>query len=132
MRWWGLEIPTNAGSWLTLCALASCMLLGGCHSKQLSTAPSIEIDTVPPAGEGGPVTLVPIAGRVTGAHPGDKVVLFARAANGIWWVQPVAIQPLTPIAADSSWYGSDPPGNRLCGPAGGTGISPPRHHGCAP
>jgi len=49
------------------------------------------------------VPLRPVSGRVSGARPGEKIVLFAKDVNGIWWVQPQAIQPYIPIKSDSSW-----------------------------
>jgi hypothetical protein len=63
--------------------------------------PSIEFTSVPPAAEGGPDRLAPVAGRVTGARPGRQVVLFAK--SGVWFVQPYRDQPFTKIAADSTW-----------------------------
>jgi len=45
--------------------------------------------------------MVPIAGRVTGARPGQRIVLFAR--SGVWWVQPLTSDPFTTVAADATW-----------------------------
>lgn len=42
-----------------------------------------------------------IAGRVTGARPGQSIVVYAR--SGPWWVQPWPEQALIPIQADSQW-----------------------------
>ncbi|WP_228486262.1 glycoside hydrolase family 16 protein [Paludibaculum fermentans] len=42
-----------------------------------------------------------IAGRVKGAKPGQKLVLYAR--GGIWWVQPFTTLPNTEIQPDSTW-----------------------------
>lgn len=92
--------PVKSQVFLTL---VLCVLLGGCNPKEAESPSSIAFDKVPPIGEGGPVPLSPAAGRVTGARPGDKVVLFARAVNGVWWVQPQAIQPFITIQPDSSW-----------------------------
>lgn len=50
-----------------------------------------------------------IEGRVTGARPGQRIVLFAR--SGFWWVQPLADQPFTAIQPDSTWKGSTHPGS---------------------
>lgn len=44
---------------------------------------------------------MPIAGRVTGARPGQRLVLFAR--SGVWWVQPLVAEPFTSIQPDSTW-----------------------------
>jgi hypothetical protein len=80
-----------------------CVLLCGCNRKHSEAHPSIEFNKIPPTSEGGPVTLSPAAGRVKGAHAGEKIVLYAEDVNGIWWVQPQAIQPFVTIKSDSSW-----------------------------
>ncbi len=78
-----------------------CMLLAGCHPASSAADVRIEFSVVPEASVGGSDRLAPIAGRVAGARPDQKVVLFAR--SGIWWVQPFAARPLTAIASDSTW-----------------------------
>ena len=78
-----------------------CVLLGGCHSQQEVTRPSIEFTSIPQAGEGGPDKLSSIAGRVIGGRPGQRIVLFAK--SGVWWAQPFADRPFTRIQPDSSW-----------------------------
>jgi len=45
-----------------------------------------------------------IEGRVTGARPDQRIVLFAR--SGAWYVQPYADQPFTAIQAGSKWRSS--------------------------
>lgn len=59
---------------------------------------------MPAADSGGPNKFAPIAGRVSGARPGQRLVLFAKSNQ--WWVQPTAQQPYTDIAADTSWKNS--------------------------
>jgi hypothetical protein len=71
-----------------------------CHSQTVS--PSIEFTTIPKADAGGPAELAPIAGRVKGARPNQRIVLFARSDQG-WWVQPFRSKPFTEIAPDSTW-----------------------------
>ena len=56
---------------------------------------------MPVADVGGSEKLAPVAGRVTGARPDQKVVLFAK--SGVWWVQPLTVQPFTDIDANASW-----------------------------
>ena len=73
----------------------------GCRAEPAGPAPSIEFTTVPPAGVGGSERTAPIAGRVAGARPGQRIVLFAR--SGVWWVQPLTAEPFTSIEADSTW-----------------------------
>src|ERR1700678_3450922 len=74
-----------------------CVLLCGCTGKHSEPRPSIEFNKIPPTGEGGPVTLSPAAGRVKGAHAGEKIILYAEDVNRIWGVQPQAILPLITI-----------------------------------
>ena len=81
-----------------------CILLSGCRSRQSVPGPSIEFTRVPPAAEGGPDKLDVIEGRVTGARPGQRIVLFAL--SGMWWVQPLAEKPFTAIQRDSTWRSS--------------------------
>jgi len=92
-----------------LLVAAYCLLLGGCQVSEARGQPSIDFSRVPPAGEGSPDILEPIEGRVRGAQPGQRIVLFAR--SGVWWVQPVATEPFTTIHADSKWKNSTHPGS---------------------
>ena len=67
--------------------------------------PSIEFTTVPRADDGGPASLEAVAGRVSGAGPNQRIVVFARS-GGVWWVQPFRSRPFTEIARDSTWTNS--------------------------
>lgn len=87
----------------------ACLGLSGCRAYQGRGEPSIEFSRVPTSGEGNPDQLEPIEGRVLGAQPGQRIVLFAR--SGIWWVQPFANQPFTTIQPDSSWKNLTHPGS---------------------
>jgi hypothetical protein len=80
-----------------------CVLLCGCSRRHTEAQSSIEFNKIPPTGEGGPLPLSQASGRVKGAQPGAKVVLYARDKNGIWWVQPQAIQPFITVKPDSTW-----------------------------
>jgi hypothetical protein len=71
-----------------------------CRSPTI--APSIEFTTVPQAAVGGPGILAPVAGRVQGAQPGQRIVLFTKSDQG-WWVQPFRSRPFTDIGADATW-----------------------------
>jgi hypothetical protein len=75
--------------------------LGGCKSSRSGAGPVINFVKVPAAEEGGAEVLEGIAGRVSGARPGQQIVLFAR--SGVWWVQPYAEKPFTQIQPDSTW-----------------------------
>jgi hypothetical protein len=79
------------------------LLAIACGSE--AVAPSIEFTTIPRADAGGPAALAAVAGRVQGARPNQRIVLFARSDEG-WWVQPFRSQPFTDIAVDSTWKSS--------------------------
>jgi hypothetical protein len=81
--------------------IVGCLLIAGCRSHTLPPEPTIEISRVPPADKGGPDRTDSIEGRVTGAKPGQKVVLYAK--EDAWWVQPFWSRPLTTIQGDSTW-----------------------------
>lgn len=85
------------------------LLSAGCRSSHDWPAPSIEFIRLPPAGQGSGEIVDTIEGRVTGARPGQRIVLFAR--SGIWWVQPTASQPYTAIQPDSRWKSTTHPGS---------------------
>jgi hypothetical protein len=78
----------------------ACLLQAGCNRTR--NTPVIQFTRVPPAGEGGPDKLDSIEGRVSGARPGQRLVLYARAGT-VWWVQPLDIRPFTLVNADSTW-----------------------------
>lgn len=82
-------------------AISLCLLLTGCHLQQSKHDPSIEFSKVPPAAQGGRERVDTIAGRVVGASPGQRVVVYAR--SGPWWVQPWPDQPFIAIRSDSTW-----------------------------
>lgn len=87
-----------------LLSVGLCLILAGCGGRKTSVGPSIEFTSIPLAGQGGPERLDTIEGQVVGAHPGQRIVLFARW--GPWWVQPLADQPFTRIQPDSRWRNS--------------------------
>jgi hypothetical protein len=77
-----------------------CALLCGCrlHGKQ---QPLIKFTKIPPAAQGGRERVDTIAGQVTGARPGQRIVIYAR--SGPWWVQPWPDKPFITIQPDSKW-----------------------------
>jgi hypothetical protein len=98
-RRWAILFLTLAGPGGTLT---------GCGISKAGLEPSIKFTRIPPAGDGSPDKLEEIEGRVTGARPGQRIVLFAL--SGVWWVQPITEHPFTPIRADSTWTNSTHPG----------------------
>jgi hypothetical protein len=75
-----------------------------CVRSQASSQPAIEFTKIPVSEEGGPSKYDLIAGRVSGAKPGQRVVLYAK--GGVWWIQPFAVKPFTTIKPDSTWQAS--------------------------
>ncbi len=85
--------------------LAFLTALAGCRARQ----PSVELTKVPASAEGTPFRLEDIEGRVTGAKPGQQIVLYAKSGM-VWWVQPLLTHPFTPVQPDSTWRSSTHPG----------------------
>src|ERR1700761_5677245 len=89
----------------SLCRLHSMLLcvvlLSGCRAQTPAQAPVVEFTKIPPAAQGGRERVDEVAGRVSGAHPGQQIVVYAR--SGPWWVQPWPDKPFIPIGSDSSW-----------------------------
>src|SRR5262249_16009856 len=101
-----LEYPAAANliRRTSLLIILCCLLLSGCRSGTTNTAPTIELIRIPLEDEGGTGKMAAIEGRVTGARPGQQIVLFAR--SGAWYVQPFTEQPFTKIQPDSTWRNS--------------------------
>src|SRR5262245_14182328 len=101
-----LEYPAAANliRRTSLLIILCCLLLSGCRSRTTNTAPTIELIRVPQKDEGGTGKMATIEGRVTGARPGQQIVLFARSRA--WYVQPFTEQPFTKIQPNSTWRNS--------------------------
>jgi hypothetical protein len=76
-------------------------LVAGCRIRSSVVTPSIEFSTVPEAADGSSDRLEPIAGRVVGARPGQRIVLFAKSE--CWWVQPLNTRPFTGVEPNATW-----------------------------
>ncbi|HET7286948.1 MAG TPA: histidine kinase dimerization/phosphoacceptor domain-containing protein, partial [Pyrinomonadaceae bacterium] len=81
--------------------LAIVLLLSSCATQRTPGEPYIEFTRIPKEDKGGVIELDTISGRVSGARPEQRIVLFAR--SGAWYVQPYADQPFTNIQPDSTW-----------------------------
>jgi hypothetical protein len=81
--------------------LILCIALNSCQSHKTNSGPSIEFTHIPPAAQGGRERVDTISGRVSGARPGQQIVIYAH--SGPWWVQPWGDHPFIPIKADSTW-----------------------------
>src|SRR5262245_16121856 len=81
-------------------ALIVCLAVAGCACRPADATPAIEFTVVPEAAPGGPDRMAPVAGRIRGARPEHRVVLFAK--SGAWWVQPFRFRPFTTVEPDST------------------------------
>jgi len=123
---WNEVVSTKVGRGCILAlALGTSLLflLNGCATRQAASKPSIEFTLIPPAEEGSPDKTLPISGRVSGGHAGQRIVLFAK--SGIWWVQPTVDEPFTTIQPDSTWTNSTHPGTEYAALLVGPGYRPP-------
>jgi hypothetical protein len=74
--------------------------VGAIRGRQTSDPPSSSATSLQPAkGVGAADPYCRSCGRCPAE---EKIVIFAKAANGIRWIQPQAIQPFTAIKSDSS------------------------------
>lgn len=107
---------------VALC-LSFCAALTNCRSPIRTAAPAIQFTRIPPAGDGTPYVMNEISGRVAGARPGDRIVVYAL--SGVWWVQPMAQKPFATIALDSTWTCSTHPGAEYAALLVGPAYNPP-------
>ena len=91
-----------------------------------SRAPSatIEFTQVPESAPGGAARLERISGHVSGARPGQQIVVFAK--SGTWWVQPLSNKPFTAIHPDSTWSSATHMGDEYAALLVNPGYSPPK------
>jgi hypothetical protein len=99
----GISPMVRGGStvWAATLVLLLVNLLGGCRTQKLPAGPTIEFIKIPPAAQGGRERTDVISGRVEGAAPGQRIVVYAR--SGPWWVQPWPDKPFIPIQPDHTW-----------------------------
>jgi signal transduction histidine kinase len=121
-----LLVPSTWSVGTTL-LVGICLVLGGCEARQSADSagrPRIEFTSVPLASAGNAEKLVTIKGRVTGAYPGQQVVLYAKDGTA-WWVQPFANEPFTRIQPNSRWSNSTHPGTDYAALLVGADFQPP-------
>jgi hypothetical protein len=89
--------------WRILSAVVffSAVAMVACQSDKPHETLSIAFTKIPPAAQGGRERLDTISGRVFGARPGQRIVVYAK--SGPWWVQPWPDHPFIPIQSDSTW-----------------------------
>jgi hypothetical protein len=92
-------------------ALLMYFVLTGCHSSPRNSAPRVAFSKIPAAYQEGPYRTditerdyKPgiIEGRVTGARPGQRIVLYSMT-DGRWGMCPQSGQPFTNIETDGRW-----------------------------
>jgi len=98
--------------------------LCACRSDPATSAPTIVFNQLPAENSNAPDQTQTIAGRVTGARPGEKIVLYARN-DGRWGMQVKSGQPFTKIDADGRWAGSTQLGSDYAALLTEPGYSPP-------
>ena len=95
----------------TLSVLSASFVLTGCHSSSKSSAPALAFSKVAAAFQESPYktdiserdykTDI-VNGRVTGAQPGQRIVLYANT-DGRWGLCQQSDQPFTNIEKDGRW-----------------------------
>jgi hypothetical protein len=94
--------PTRS-RWRHGLSIATCVLVASCRPAPPAPPPSIVFSNVPDAAHGGSDKRALMAGRVVGARRDEQIVLFAKSSVGIWWVQPLTVEPFTRIESDTTW-----------------------------
>src|SRR5262249_38193609 len=107
---------------ITLLLVAG-LALNGCQSRRADRLPTIAFTKIPPAAQGGREKVDTIEGRVTGARPGQQIVIYAH--SGAWWVQPTVASPFTPVRSDSTWSTETHLGYEYAALLVGPGYRPP-------
>lgn len=100
----GIETASTTSSVLRMVRIflfLSAVVLVACRSEKSEETPSIAFTKIPPAAQGGRERVDTISGRVSGARPGQRIVVYAK--SGPWWVQPWPEQSLIAINSDSTW-----------------------------
>ena len=108
--------------------LASLIMLcffSGCGGKPVRLTPSVVFDRVPRADLGGPDKMDAIEGHVTGVHPGQQIILYARSEE-LWWIEPLADKPFTGIQRDSKWKNQTHLGTEYAALLVDSGYRPPQ------
>jgi hypothetical protein len=102
----GLEISVRGKlpNKRVLMTFAFCILSSGCGTRIETARPSIEFTRIPPAEATRTDRLDVMQGRVNGARPGQKIVLYTKTQA--WWIQPLFIHAFTEIQPDSTWINS--------------------------
>src|SRR6202166_275311 len=79
----------------------SAVVLVACRSGKPQETPAITFTKIPPGAKGGRERVDAISGSVSGARPGQRIVIYAK--SGPWRVQPWPEHTFTSIKPDSTW-----------------------------
>src|SRR5579864_1616761 len=106
--------PHVVASTATLSVLLMYVVLTGCHSSSINSAPTVAFSKVAAAYQESPYktditerdykTDI-IEGRITGARPGQRMVLYAKT-DGRWGLCRQSDQPFTNIETNGRWKAS--------------------------
>jgi hypothetical protein len=107
-----------------LSIFAVCFALSACRSQPTTSTPTIVFSQVPAENSHATQQARILAGRVTGARPGQRIVRYART-EGRWGVQPYQGEPFTKIESNGSWAGSTQLGSYYAALLVEDGYSPP-------
>lgn len=107
-----------------LSVFAVYFVLSACRPQSATSTPTIVFSQVPAENSDAPEQARIIAGRVTGARAGQRIVLYARN-DGRWGVQPYSGEPFTKIEDDGGWAGSTHLGSDYAALLAEPGYSPP-------
>jgi hypothetical protein len=109
-----MSLPHTVAHTATLSVLLVYVVLTGCHSSSKNSAPTIAFGKVAAAYQENPYRTDiterdykpdTVDGRVTGAQPGQRIVLYAMT-DGRWGQCPQSGQPFTNIESDGRWKAS--------------------------
>ena len=107
-----------------LSVLVVCFALSACRSQPVTSTPTIVFSQVPAANSDVPGRPHIIGGSVTGARPGQRIVLYAKDV-GRWGVQRYSGEPFTKIQEDGTWSTSTQLGSDYAALLVEPGYSPP-------
>src|SRR6201981_3286098 len=106
--------PPVVASTARLSVLLMYFVLTGCRSSSINSAPTLAFSKVPAADQESPYKTDitersyktdTIEGRVTGARPGQRIVLYAKT-DGRWGLCRQSGQPFTNIETNGRWKAS--------------------------
>ena len=142
-----MKDPSHGRHMHLLVMLLLYFVLTGCHSSSVTSSPTVAFNRVAPAYEESPYKTDMterdyktdiMDGRVTGAQPGQRIVLYART-DGRWGQCQQSGQPFATIERDGRWKGTvhlglqyaallvdptyDPPGQAESLPSVGNGVA---------